>query len=273
MNGGHVLLADEPTGALDSKSGAEVMALLKELAQAGHTVILITHDAKVAAEADRVIQISDGVIQGDRASEKTPPSAGLPRHGEAGFSLPSASPALDARSFMARMAQRHHEGASWLADVGEAVASAWRTLFNNRFRTLLTLLGIMIGVASVIVLMAVGQGASEKLMEKLTEGGNTHRISIRPGFDNTRGLGGRLFLSDVELLREVENVAYVSPFQTGGVMLRAGNADVQAFAYATDIEGMNIFNWRKPAKTTMTKWWSSLIPPPADASGVRPRRA
>jgi macrolide transport system ATP-binding/permease protein len=84
------LLADEPTGALDSKSGAEVMALLKELAQAGHTVILITHDARVAAEADRVIQISDGVIQGDQASEKTPPSVGLPRHGEASFSLPSA---------------------------------------------------------------------------------------------------------------------------------------------------------------------------------------
>jgi ABC-type sugar transport system ATPase subunit len=88
------------------------------------------------------------------------------------------------------------------------------------FRILLTLLGIMIGVASVIALMAVGQGASEKLLEKLSEGGNTHRISIRPGFDNTRGLGGRLFLSDVELLREVENVAYVSPFQVGGVMLR-----------------------------------------------------
>ncbi|MDR2092130.1 MAG: ABC transporter permease [Azoarcus sp.] len=82
------------------------------------------------------------------------------------------------------------------------------------------MLGIMIGVASVIALMAVGQGASEKLLEKLSEGGNTHRISIRPGFDNTRGLGGRLFLSDVELLREVENVAYVSPFQVGGVMLR-----------------------------------------------------
>jgi macrolide transport system ATP-binding/permease protein len=63
---------------------------------------------------------------------------------------------------MERMARRHHEGASWLADAREAVASAWRTLFNNRFRALLTFLGIVIGIASVIVLMAVGQGASER---------------------------------------------------------------------------------------------------------------
>ncbi len=46
MNGGQIILADEPTGALDSKSGAEVMALLEDLAAEGHTVILITHDAR-----------------------------------------------------------------------------------------------------------------------------------------------------------------------------------------------------------------------------------
>jgi macrolide transport system ATP-binding/permease protein len=62
MNGGHVILADEPTGALDTRSGAEVMALLRELADAGHTVILITHDPQVAAQAGRVIRISDGRV-------------------------------------------------------------------------------------------------------------------------------------------------------------------------------------------------------------------
>ena len=62
MNGGRIILADEPTGALDSTSGAEVMALLGELADAGHTIILITHDRKVAAQARRVIEIRDGEI-------------------------------------------------------------------------------------------------------------------------------------------------------------------------------------------------------------------
>ncbi|MEG2045938.1 MAG: ATP-binding cassette domain-containing protein, partial [Comamonas sp.] len=65
MNGGRIILADEPTGALDSQSGEEVMALLHGLADAGHTIILITHDREVAAQARRVIEIRDGRIVGD----------------------------------------------------------------------------------------------------------------------------------------------------------------------------------------------------------------
>ena len=65
MNGGRIILADEPTGALDTHSGAEVMALLHELADAGHTIVLITHDREVAAQARRVIEIRDGQIVAD----------------------------------------------------------------------------------------------------------------------------------------------------------------------------------------------------------------
>ena len=66
MNGGSIILADEPTGALDSKTGAEVMVLFDELADAGHTIItLITHDREVAAQARRTVEIKDGEIVGD----------------------------------------------------------------------------------------------------------------------------------------------------------------------------------------------------------------
>jgi macrolide transport system ATP-binding/permease protein len=156
----------------------------------------------VAAQAQRVIRISDGRIQPSEAGDQGPESVS-----------PSARP-RDSGHFMARMAQRGKENASRLADVHEAVASAWRRLSNNRFRARLTLLGIMIGVASVIVLMAVGQGAGEKLLEKLSEGGNTPRISIWR-IPATH--------SDVPLLREVENIAHSSPFGTGRVMLGAGS--------------------------------------------------
>ena len=70
INGGNIILADEPTGALDSKSGVEVINLLKSLARQGHTVIIITHDPKLAEHADRIIEFSDGVVISDRHRER-----------------------------------------------------------------------------------------------------------------------------------------------------------------------------------------------------------
>lgn len=66
VNDPPIILADEPTGNLDSKSGQEVMHTLKELHQNGNTIILITHDPNIAAMAERVVRIQDGEIIEDR---------------------------------------------------------------------------------------------------------------------------------------------------------------------------------------------------------------
>ncbi|MDR9778128.1 ATP-binding cassette domain-containing protein, partial [Rhizobium hidalgonense] len=68
VNGGDVILADEPTGALDKQSGFEVMRILRDLNRKGHTIILVTHDIQVAQNASRIIEISDGEIISDRAN-------------------------------------------------------------------------------------------------------------------------------------------------------------------------------------------------------------
>ncbi|WP_173510185.1 ATP-binding cassette domain-containing protein, partial [Sinorhizobium psoraleae] len=133
MNGGRVILADEPTGALDSQSGDEVMALLREMNENGHTVIVITHSREVAEQADRLIEIHDGRIVADRAKK--------------GRSNPEAAIGL---------AQRTREGFAAIADVSEAVKMAMRALRANLFRTILTLLGIVIGVGSVVAMLAIG---------------------------------------------------------------------------------------------------------------------
>lgn len=228
MNGGHVILADEPTGALDSQSGAEVMALLRELADAGHTVILITHDAEVAAQAHRVVQISDGRVIGDVGAEPA---------------LEAVPALLETGRFMDRMAHGAGRSASLLSDMGEAVTAAWRTMWVSRFRTLLTLLGIIIGVASVIVLMAVGQGTSEKTLEKSAAWG-THRMYVLPGIDSSKGLRGTLTEADVRLVGTVPNVRVAMPFLRGQVMLRAGGADMLTAVWCVSADAREVLQWK-----------------------------
>lgn len=63
-----ILLADEPTGALDSKTGVDIMRLFKELHQEGNTIILITHEQEIAEYAHRIIHIRDGIIHSDEAN-------------------------------------------------------------------------------------------------------------------------------------------------------------------------------------------------------------
>ncbi|HXF64291.1 MAG TPA: ABC transporter ATP-binding protein [Caldilineaceae bacterium] len=97
VNQPHLLLADEPTGALDSKTGQEVLALFDELHQQGLTLLVVTHDPNVARRAERIITISDGAIVEDRRVERSDsagsaPPTGAPSHHAADAVAPPAIP-------------------------------------------------------------------------------------------------------------------------------------------------------------------------------------
>ncbi|WP_328485269.1 MacB family efflux pump subunit [Methylobacillus arboreus] len=204
MNGGRIILADEPTGALDSRSGEEVMRLLNELADAGHTIILITHDRDVAANARRVIEIRDGNVISDTG----------PVQREAG-------------SETAELRLDHQPGQSqWRGDVLEACRAAWRVMWVNRFRTVLTLLGIIIGVASVIVMLAVGMGTKERVVAELGAFGTNH-IYVSPKRESSRVPGRGISMSDLEALEDLPQITYVLPNFSGSKVVRYGNEDVQ----------------------------------------------
>lgn len=221
MNGGRIILADEPTGALDSKSGAEVMALLNELADAGHTIILITHDRDVADQARRVIEIRDGEIVGDSGTS----------------TIKQALPAPD-------MTQAGRDaGASFWDDLREAARTAWRGMRMNRTRTGLTLLGIVIGVASVIVMLAVGEGAKQRVIDEMGSLGTTI-MYLGSGHPSNGGPPGRLTIEDLEAVAALPEIGHVMPIIGDPVTVRYGNVDRQVYAFASAYVMPLVHRWR-----------------------------
>jgi macrolide transport system ATP-binding/permease protein len=222
MNDAEVILADEPTGALDSKSGQEVLALLKELSAQGKTVIIITHDREVAAHADRQIEIRDGLIVADSGSRE--------RNGAAPVQLAINTTPAGASS----------------ADVGEAVRMAGRALKANLFRTVLTLLGIVIGVASVVAMLAVGNGARQSVVDRISAMG-TNLLSIRPGAPNmprsADGVTATLTAEDAKAVGALPNVRDALGELQGNATLRSGNIDYKTQITATNASMPEVREW------------------------------
>ena len=211
MNGGRIILADEPTGALDSQSGEDVMALLRSMHEQGHTIIVITHAREVAERADRLIEIRDGQILSDTVTREMPVS--------------------DAPEKLQQIAANNAAG---MADISEAVKMAMRALRANIFRTVLTLLGIIIGVSSVVTMLAIGTGAQNSILDRINAMG-TDLILIRPSMPGFRGSGSvaTLIPEDADAILQLPNVKSAVPEVTGSVTLRRGNVDYQSQANGT----------------------------------------
>ena len=284
VNGGQVILADEPTGALDSTSGDQVMQQLDELATAGHTLILITHDPAVAARARRIISMADGRIVGDATAPvdgkaHAPPAtdravaddsllvrhADAPAHednrpcAEAPPEAPTEAPAglSELHPLRGRGGEPVRAGhpvqdlpplrgrgrLPLLADLPEILRSAWRVMRLNRLRTGLTLLGIIIGVASVIVMLAVGQGSQEKVLAEMQTFGLRTIYIFREWLSDTQQARA-LSMADVAAVQQVPNVEQASPvIDQNGIIVRHGNRTQRTNLSATTRHFAQALNW------------------------------
>ena len=139
MNGGQIILADEPTGALDTKSGQDVMRTLQELNAKGHTIIIVTHDPRIASCARRVIAIEDGAIKSDTINEEVADPFVVQER-----EVQDVEPKINNRWARSLNAQ--------IDRFKEAFVMAYRAMLANRMRTLLTMLGIIIGIMAVVPL-------------------------------------------------------------------------------------------------------------------------
>ncbi|MCM2323947.1 MAG: ABC transporter permease [Oligoflexia bacterium] len=187
VNRPRLILADEPTGNLDSSSEREILGILKELNAAGITIVIVTHEPEIAQQARRIIRMRDGAIVSDERLQPLPRGgAGRPTEGWTGAAKPTAA--------WKNLVQHFQQGI--------------RTLAANKVRTGLSILGILIGVAAVVAMMALGRGAQKAIEDQLASLGSNLLI-VRAGAH--RGAGGvvgeagalaTLSIDDARVIRE-----------------------------------------------------------------------
>ena len=220
MNGGDVILADEPTGALDKNSGIEVMRILRELNAKGHTIILVTHDHNVAKNATRIIEISDGNIISDEPN--TPINDDEP---------------LEKQTLVRPEQKKISSWRSAVDRLGEAFRMAILAMNAHRMRTFLTMLGIIIGIASVVSVVALGNGSQKQILENISSlGTNTITVYQGRGFgDNSRSSQTKTLIpADADALAEQPYVDGVSPSVNSSVTRRF--KDIEA---STTVNGVS----------------------------------
>lgn len=226
MNGGDIILADEPTGALDSQSGQNVMAILRQLHAEGHTIVMVTHDREIAAQANRVIEIKDGEIISD--TQKNTPKSAVKNHRtfkQFGFSKDQLS---------------------------EALKMSVSAIIAHKMRSLLTMLGIIIGITSVVSVVALGNGSQQKILENIKGmGTNTITIFNGTGFGDRRAEQMKnLTVNDANTIEKQSYVQNVTPNSSSSGILVIGN---QSFSNTSlqgigeqyfDVEGMKLVQGR-----------------------------
>ena len=195
MNGGTVVLADEPTGSVDSRSGQDIMAQLTVLSEQGCTVIVVTHDPSVARYARRRIELLDGRVVADTGANLQPNAL--------------AQPTDRVRPASVRAP---------ILSLGESGRTALRSLRANQSRTVLTLLGIVIGVFSVTAMLGVAEGVRRGILDSFRQLGSAS-ITVLPQFTEQ---SRPLTLDDANAIEErIPHLISVAPELSGGAALTA----------------------------------------------------
>ena len=210
MNGGEILLCDEPTGALDSASGEMVLKILKELNAKGHTIIMVTHDKGIASHANRIIEIKDGQIICDEKKDAKLAKLKTPK-----LTYSNNLSALK-------------------AELSESLAMSIGAIKAHKLRSFLTMLGIIIGITSVICVVALAKGSQESIIESINKIG-TSTIQINSGRgpgDRNSAKVKRFNVDDAKMLEKLDFVDYASPIMTTGAELIYANKSSTGLARA-----------------------------------------
>ncbi len=191
INNPLLIFADEPTGNLDSKSASEIIEILKELNNAGITIVMVTHEPDLASAASRIITLQDGKI----ISDKLQPTFHKLKTKITGLKQSSISE----NHFLHPVFK--------LQSMSNYFFQAVRALLSNKTRSVLSILGVLIGVTSVIAMLALGTGAKEDVKKRISSLGSnlltvrasSHRVG---GVSMESGTVTRFTIEDANEIRE-----------------------------------------------------------------------
>ena len=220
-----IIFADEPTGNLASDQSEEILQRLKDLNASGITIIMVTHEPDIAAHAKRIFHLKDGIIVSD---EFTKNHVQIDKHSGKG---------LTEKTGLGASAFKHVEPSLGLrlAQFKEYGASALRAMASNKVRSGLSMLGILIGVAAVIAMLAVGKGAQKAVEARLASLGS-NLLMMRPAggmFGGVRAAGGsvsRLRLEDVKAISAIPHVLRAEGNVQGSVQAVYGDQNTNTRA-------------------------------------------
>jgi len=220
INNPKVLLADEPTGNLDSKSASEIIEIFKNLNSQGITIIMVTHEPDLASVAKRIIKLRDGMIVADEVVEKNKENFSLQSEKKQQISLPKPK----TLSF---------------SKIKDYFLESQKALLANKIRTILSILGVVVGVASLIAMLSLGQGAQEQVKKQIANLGSNLLI-VHPA---ARRIGGvavestairGMTLEDFKAIKVLPEVESVSPIVQGRAQVVYGGKN-----WNTRIEGVS----------------------------------
>ncbi len=236
-----VLLADEPTGNLDTRTAHEIMDVLVKLNQERNlTIVLVTHELDIASYAHRIVTMRDGLIVSEqRNAARSLPSAIAAAPG--GDGADETSPAV---------APETRPAGTSFAFSTMVITAAMQAIIRNKMRSALTTLGVFIGVAALIAMVAVGQGANEAVRKQIESLG-TNLLVVLPGATTTSGVRGGFGSASSLTVDDARAIAREDPAvgQVGYTIRQLGQVQYGSQNWMTSIQGVtpsypSITNWR-----------------------------
>ncbi len=226
-----IIFADEPTGNLDLKSKDEIMGILKKLNDDGKTVIMVTHEPEIAAQTKRIIRVSDGNIVSDERKDQ-----------------PAGQPVVE-KTVKSLFQKKKSNIISEL--LHDHIPQAFTSMITHKMRSMLSMLGILIGVGAVIAMMAIGTGAQKSIADRLASLGS-NLLMVMPGSQNSRGVAlaagtvTRFTVEDVAAISLLPDVRHVSGNANGRAQVVYGGKNWNTSVQGTGVDYPDI-HAAKPA--------------------------